>query len=123
MPSFRQVFLPYALMRLGDGWFLLVNRQYKPLGHFSGWGNLDAQQAKVRIKGLTDARAERLGLKIGGHAYYLYDDGSNPQASAANWRRYEAILARLMKLEVDNTDSGRTKVRARRRYVETQEHA
>ena len=55
MPSFRQVFLPYALLRLGDGWFLPVNRQYKPLG-----------QSKIKIKGLTDAKAEKLGLQIGG---------------------------------------------------------
>jgi hypothetical protein len=99
-------------MRLGEGWFLLVNREYKPLGHFSDCGDLDTQQAKVRIKGLTDAKAERLGLKIGGH---LYDDGTNPQASAANWRRYEAMLAKLMKLEIDHANSGRTRGRIRRR--------
>src|SRR5665811_2326975 len=95
MPSFRQVFLPYAFMRLGDGWFLPVNRQYKPLG-----------QSKVKIKGLTDAKAEKLGLTIGGHSYYLYDDATNPQASPANWSRYEAILAKVMKLEVDPAESG-----------------
>jgi hypothetical protein len=88
MTSFRQVFLPYALMRLGDGWFLPV-----------------------------DAKAEKLGLKVGGHCYYLYDDGTNPQASAANWSRYEAILAKLMKLEVDHGAAGSTG-RARRRYEE-----
>jgi hypothetical protein len=106
MPSFRQAFLPYALMRLGDGWFLPVNRQYKPLG-----------QSKVKIKGLTDAKAEKLGLKIGGHSYYLYDDATNPQASAANWSRYEVILAKVMKLEVDHGDGGNSPP-ARRRYVE-----
>jgi hypothetical protein len=119
MPSFRQVFLPYAIMRLGDGWFLLINREYKPLGLWNGWGNFDPDQAKIKIKGLTDSRAERLGLKIGGHCYYLYDDGSNPQASSANWIRYEAILARLMKLEVDSSGGGRPgRLRRKRRYVD-----
>ena len=89
-------------MNLGDGWFLPVNRSYKPLGQFGGlFVDAGAHPAKVRIKGLTAARAERLGLMVGGNAYYLYDDGTNPQASAANWSRYEAILSKLMKMEVD----------------------
>lgn len=82
-------------------WFLPVNRHYKPLG------NDTEHQAKARIKGLTDLRAERLGLKVAEHFLYLYDDATNPQASEANWRRYEAILARLMKLEVDGDVDGR----------------
>jgi hypothetical protein len=105
MPSFRQVFLPYALMNMHDGCFLPVNRNYKPLG------------PEVKIKGLTAARAEKIGLKDGGNFLYLYDDATNPQASAANWRRYEAILERVMKLEVDHGEGGNSP-RARRRYVE-----
>ena len=31
--TFRQIFLPYALMSLGDRWFLPVNRKYKPIGY------------------------------------------------------------------------------------------
>jgi hypothetical protein len=112
MPSFRQVFLPYALMRLGDGWFLPVNRLYKPLGDDA------SHQAKVHIKGLTDAKAEKLGLKVSPHFYYLYDDGTNPQASPANWRRYEAILANLMKLEVEHGDDRISRGRVRRQYEE-----
>ena len=50
-------------MRLGDGWFLLINREYKPLGLRNGWGNFDPDQAKIKIKGLTDSRAERLACK------------------------------------------------------------
>jgi hypothetical protein len=94
MQSFRQIFLPYALMNLHDGWFLPVNRNYKPLG------------PKVRIKGLTAAKVEKIGLKDGVNFYYLYDDATQPQSSAANWQRYEAILERLMKLEVEQTDDG-----------------
>jgi hypothetical protein len=110
MPSFRQIFLPYALMNLGDGRFLPLNGNYKPLG------------AEIRIKGLTAARAEKIGLIDGKNFYYLYDDGTNPQSSTANWRRYEAILAKLMKLEVDHSEGMKSPGRVRRRYVETQEH-
>ncbi len=30
--SFRRVFLPYCLKRLADGRYIVLNRQYKPLG-------------------------------------------------------------------------------------------
>jgi hypothetical protein len=110
MHSFRQIFLPYALMNLGDGWFLPLNRNYKPLG------------PEVKIRGLNGAKAEKIGLKDGKNFYYLYDDASNPQASSANWGRYEAILAKLMKLDVYHADDGKSPGRVRRRYVETQEH-
>jgi hypothetical protein len=107
MQSFRQIFLPYALMNLHDGWFLPVNRNYKPLG------------PEVRIKGLTAARAEKIGVKVGENFYYLYDDATNPQISAANWRRFAAILEKLMKLEVDQTEGGTSRGRVRhRRYEE-----
>ena len=52
-----------------------------------------------------------------GHSYYLYDDATNPQASPANWSRYEAILAKVMKLEVAPAESGNLP-RVRHRYVE-----
>jgi hypothetical protein len=107
MQNIRRIFLPYALMNMHDGCFLLVNRNYKPLG------------PEVWIKGLTAARAEKIGLKVGEKFHYLYDDATNPEASDANWRRYEAILARLMKLEVDQAEGGTSRGRVRRpRYEE-----
>jgi hypothetical protein len=94
-------------MNMHDGWFLPVNRNYKPLG------------AEVRIKGLTATRAEKIGLKVGENFYYLYDDATNPQVSAANWRRYEAVLEQVMRLEVEQ-DDGKPRARVRRRrYAET----
>jgi hypothetical protein len=97
-------------MNMRDGRFLPMNREYKPLG------------PEVRIKGLTPARAARIGLKDGGNFYYLYDDATQPQSSAENWRRYEQILEKLMKLEIDQVDGGRAAGRVRRRYVEPHEH-
>jgi hypothetical protein len=110
MQSFRRTFLPYALMNMRDGRFLPLNRDNKPLG------------PEVRIKGLTAARAEKIGLIDGKNFYYLYDDATNPQSSTANWRRYEVTLERVMKLEVDQADGGKRSGRVRRRYVETQDH-
>jgi hypothetical protein len=95
-----------TLMNMHDGRFLPLNRDYKPLG------------PEVRIKRLTAARAEKIGLIDGNNFYYLYDDATNPQSSPANWRRYEEILARVMKFEVDEADGGKPPRRVRRRYDE-----
>jgi hypothetical protein len=107
---FRQVFLPYGLMNMHDGRFLPMNREYKPLG------------PEVRIKGLTPARASRIGLKDGGNFYYLYDDATQPQSTPENWRRYEQILEKLMKLAVEPIDGDRSKSAVRRRYSEERQH-
>lgn len=103
MPIFRQIFLPYCLLNTKDGWFQSLNREYKPLG------------PEVRIRGLTIAKAEKIGLRDGGNFLYLYNDGTQPQSSEANWRRYEQILERLMRMEVEVYD-GKSPRRSRRWY-------
>jgi len=120
MPNFRQAFLPYAFMRLGDGWLLPMNREYKRIGSWSAWNDADTDRIKIRIKGLTDLKAERIGLIVSEHYYHLYDDATNPESSATNLARYQEIVAKLMKFEVEY-DDGRRPAAARgvrRRYQE-----
>jgi hypothetical protein len=114
MRTFRQVFLPYAFIGLGDRCFLPVNRNHKPIGCPDDWHDYRDHPSKIRIKNLTPAGAERIGLRgpggaapVEGGDLYLYDDATDPERSAANWRRYEAILAKLMKLEVQHVGTRR----------------
>ncbi|UPJ47707.1 hypothetical protein IVB30_31305 [Bradyrhizobium sp. 200] len=108
--TYLQIFLPYALIALKDGSFLAVNRKYKPLGISSSeMIDYDSHPTKVKIKGLMAAKAAKLGLKVreGATHFYLYDDGTNPERSAANWNRYQGILAKLMKLTVSSVAARR----------------
>lgn len=105
--TFRQAFMPYCIRVLGDGWFILLNRKYKPIGITSSeWIEYEQHPSRVRLKGLTDARARTLGLNLVTHeggsekTYYFYDDGTAPDRSKANWERYQDILKKLMKYEV-----------------------
>jgi hypothetical protein len=120
MPTFRQAFLPYAFMRMHDGWLLPMNREYKRLGSWSAWNDADTDKLKIRIKGLTALNAERIGLIVSEHYYHLYDDATNPESSAANWARYQGIMAKLMKLDVEYDDGRRPAAMKwpRRRYQE-----
>jgi hypothetical protein len=106
--SFRQIYLPYAIVVLKDGSHLVVNRRYKPLGiSANDWIDYDTHPTRRKIKGLTDAKAEKVGLKVskseGGSdtIYYLYNDGTNPEDSSANKQRYDAIITKLLALQTD----------------------
>lgn len=106
--SYRAIFFPYAIVALKDGTFLPVNRNYKPLGISSrDMVDYESHPTRVKIKGLTASRAERLGLKVSADAdrngamhYHLYNDATNPENSEANWKRYQIVLSKLMKLKV-----------------------
>jgi hypothetical protein len=108
MYSYRQIFMPYALINLGDRWFLPVNRRYKPLGHPDAWYDYEKHPSRVRIAKLTAKKAVQIGLLGADSAIpidttshlYLYSDGTNPENSPAMLQRYEAIMAKLMKLDV-----------------------
>ena len=105
--NFLRIFLPYCIEPAGDGTFLVVNRDYKPIGILTDeWVTHEGHPARVRIKDLTPARAVQIGLSAG-PPYYLYEDSTAPDATPANWRRYENILRRLQKLVIESPTSER----------------
>jgi len=90
----RQVFLPYAIIPVNDSEFLFVNRKYKPIGVLSGdHVDYETHPSRVKMKGLTPAKAAKAGLHMGDNGYfYFYSDATIPTDSKANWDRYEKIL-------------------------------
>lgn len=105
MPNtYRQIFLPYALVPLEDGSFLPVNRLYKPLGIASSdFVKYEKHPTRVKINGLTARKARSIGLEVkeeAGSYFYFYSDRNNPERSSSNWNRYQAILSKLMKMTV-----------------------
>jgi hypothetical protein len=101
--SFRWVFLPYCLIRQDDGSYVVCNRRYKPVGDARTEFVDYEQRVKVRIKGLTPARAARLDHAGREHLdrIYLYADGCVPTDSQADWDAYSKRLQLLANLEVE----------------------
>lgn len=97
--DFRQVFLPYCLIRTAEGEYVVVNRRYKPVGlTLDTFVNYDDYPVKVRFKrALSKAQIASLDCKgrDGGDRIYLYNDGCRPTASAADWKAYSERLQRL----------------------------
>ena len=72
--------------RSEDGEYLPLNRFYKPIGVSSDeWVDYKTDPTRIKIKGLTDAKAEKIGLTVSKSQganpdtmYYLYEDATNP---------------------------------------------
>lgn len=98
----RAKFLPYCIHRRADGRFLLLNRNYKPLGVTSTeWADYDTNRDAVELTGFTDRKAEKIGLEVDGDGwYYLYDDTNSPMRTPETWERYCKILREIMQLVV-----------------------
>jgi len=95
--------LPYCLKRQEDGTYVVLNREYKPLGFVTNdhvkYGDFPIA---VKISRLTATVARR--LSYGGSTaldeIFLYNDGCIPTASADHMQAYLQRLAVLAKLRV-----------------------
>ena len=94
-------FLPYCLQRQEDGSYLVLNREYQPLGLERG------QLSEVGRKGST-VKIERLGTAVAeGLSYqeesqlYLYGADCFPPDSPENWDAFCQKLRLLGGLVVD----------------------
>ena len=101
--EFRRVFFPYCLTRLEDGRYVVLNRDYKPLGFLtSEWVEYTEYPVCVKLKGLGAAKARRLSCdgseKL--DRIYLYKDGCVPTRSPAAMESYMKKLQLLATLRV-----------------------
>jgi hypothetical protein len=100
--EFRSIFMPYCLIRLDDGRYIVVNRNYKPLGITSGdYVIYETHPSAAKLK-ITAATAKKLSW-AGSDALariYLYNDGCIPTDGKANMDAYLSKLSVLAKLKV-----------------------
>jgi hypothetical protein len=101
----RQTHFPYCLDRLKDGSYVLLNRNYKPIGFMVGeWVTYEDHPVGVRIKGITPKVAAELDIRGRDNLerIYLYNDGSNPSLSPEHMRAYLDRLAKLMAMPIED---------------------
>ena len=102
---FRSDYLPYCIKQIKQGQFVILNREYKPLGQRThDWVNYEEHM--VRIKGLTP----RLAAKLSVHGdpdlsvIYLYNDSCQPDRDPAHAALYFKRLGLLLKLKIFDKD-------------------
>lgn len=98
----RYIYFPYCLRRLDDGRYIVLNRQYKPIGsRTSDWVRYEDDPSAAAIK-ITVAAAKKLSWdgKDALDVIYLYNDGCIPTDSVEHWRAYSDRLNVFSKLAV-----------------------
>lgn len=99
--------LPYCLQKTADGSWLLLNRNYKPLGSVSNVRvDYDSHPDRLKIHQRTISSLQKHATSIipdqpgDPGLFFLYDDGCIPTESAAHWKRYASILQILINAKV-----------------------
>lgn len=97
--DFRSVFFPYCIKRLEGGFFIILNREYKPIGfNSSNKVNYEDYPIAVKIKGLTTNIIEKLaynGEMTEEGFIFLYNDSCIPTTSKKHMRDYLEKLEML----------------------------
>ena len=99
--EFRRVFFPYCMFRLECGRYVVLNRNYKPLGLMTTeW--VDYAGYSVKLRAIGPARARRLSYRGSEDLdrIYLYNNGCPPTSSPEAMASYQEKLRLLAKLEV-----------------------
>lgn len=102
MTQVRNMHFPYCIQQVIPGWFVILNRDYKPLGYpRDEW--VDYRDHMVRIRGLGPSKAKRLSYKGLTDLKYimLYYDGNIPTQSPEYEAAYFKRLAILYQLKID----------------------
>lgn len=100
----RSVHLPYCLKRQKDGSYVILNREYKPLGFKTTdyIPDYSVYPVCVRLPGLRAATAAKISYNGSSdlESIYLYEDGCVPTDSSRYMAAYAERLSRLAKLKV-----------------------
>lgn len=108
LKDFRSIHLPYCLKRQSDSKYIVLNREYKPLGfvaqeivHYENY------PIAVKIKGLTPLKASKISFNRSENLddIYLYNDGCIPNSSAENMKAYFERLAVLAELKFEEGEA------------------
>ncbi len=101
--DFRYVYLPYCLKKQPNGGYVVLNRDYKPLGFSTNkFISYDEFPVTAKIEGITSKLAKRLSWNDSDDVdtVYLYNDETNPVNSADNMKTYIEKLTVLVSLRV-----------------------
>ncbi|MEH2162631.1 MAG: hypothetical protein V7K38_16690 [Nostoc sp.] len=101
--DFISVFFPYCVEKQPDGRYVVLNREYKPVG-FKTTEHIEYEKYPicVEFKGLGSATAGKLSWNGDSSTdkIYLYNDGCVPTKSPEHMKNYLKRLEIFAKLKV-----------------------
>lgn len=102
--DFRSVYLPYCLKKQEDGSYVVLNREYKPVGfNTREYIRYEEHPVSSKLKGIRPGTAKKLSYegKEDTDVIYLYNDGCVPVHSKENMDAYMKKLTILAKIGID----------------------
>jgi len=103
LTDIQSTHLPYCLARQNDGRYVVLNRDYKPIGfRTTEHEDYSKHPIAVKISRLSARTAARLSHNNDQRVdrIYLYDDACIPTSSSEHMAAYLQRLAILAKLKV-----------------------
>ncbi|NHB90393.1 hypothetical protein [Photorhabdus tasmaniensis] len=85
--------LPYLVREHAPGKYLLLNREYKPLGFMAKTGGYDARYVNYDDHTLSGTE----GLLNAQKDHFFYNDSLAPWDSATNWKAYQEGVLEFLK--------------------------
>jgi hypothetical protein len=100
--SLARIALPYCVQRQADGSYILLNRNYKPLG-FANREHVRYEDYPIRFRfrRLLSKTKNKIHEGTDHEQIYLYSDGTRPWSSKKNMKEYLQRLESLMSLLVE----------------------
>lgn len=101
--DFRAVYFPYCIEKQSDGTWVVLNRQYKPVGfNTSEFINYEEYPVSAKLSGIGPGICKKLSYsgEAEGNRVYLYNDGCIPTNSQKYMDEYLKKLAILAKLSL-----------------------
>lgn len=101
--DFRSIFLPYCLKKQDNGTYIVLNRNYKPLGFYTREHvEYSDFPISVKIKGINPKTASKLSANCGTNTdtIYLYNDGTVPTHRKNHMETYLTKIASLAKYKI-----------------------
>ena len=102
-PRPLRVFLPYCAQRLNGDTYILVGRDYKPIGlPQDGWVKWSDHPLVYEIADLNPAAARAISWNRDANTdwIYFYNDGCAPWLGAKALAAYEERLAKFLELSI-----------------------
>jgi len=99
----RAIHLPYCLKKPEDGRYVVLNRDYKPLGFDTqDWLDYNAYPIPLKFKNLTEEVASRISHKGSKERdmIFFYDDGCIPTHAPEHMTAYLERLRVFAKLKI-----------------------
>lgn len=103
LTDFRSVYFPYCIEKQSDGTWVVLNREYKPVGfNTSDYVRYEEYPVSSKLSGIGPGVCRKLSYsgEVAGDRVYLYNDGCVPTNSKANMDAYLKKLALLAKLSL-----------------------